>query len=278
MSASVPKDDARFPFGKNWASFLRVLDDQRIDEAQRSLVGALGTKGIRGKSFLDIGSGSGLFSLAAQRLGAARVHSFDYDPESVACTAELRRRFAADAPNWSVERGDALDDAYLDGLGEWEIVYSWGVLHHTGDLWRALDKVSRLVSADGVLFIAIYNDQGTKSRLWRMVKLAFNRNALLRIFIKTVFVSYWVSRGLLADLLRLRNPLARYRAYKKTRGMSLVHDWIDWLGGYPFEVARPEAIFRFFRDRGFALREMVTRDGLACNEFVFARQKAGSAL
>ncbi len=84
----------RFGFGANWARFLRHLDEPRIVAAERSLQQMLGLPSLAGLRFLDAGSGSGLFSLAARRLGA-EVHSFDYDPQSVACTRELRRRHAA---------------------------------------------------------------------------------------------------------------------------------------------------------------------------------------
>src|SRR5919112_3443292 len=116
----------RFEFGENWSRFLAVLDDARIRKAEKSLQQMLGVESLEGKSFLDIGSGSGLFSLAARRLGA-RVHSFDYDPQSVACTRELRRRFFADDEDWKVEEGSALDEAYVRSLGQFDTVYSWGV-------------------------------------------------------------------------------------------------------------------------------------------------------
>jgi len=268
----VTSEAVRFAFGANWSSFLRHLDDERIAEAERALLNALGKDGIAGKRFLDVGSGSGLFSLAAHRIGAARVHSFDYDQQSVACTDELRTRFANNPANWIVEKGSALDDAYLASLGAWDVVYSWGVLHHTGDMWSALDKVARLVAPGGTLFIAIYNDQGRTSRLWHAVKLAFNRGAAGRLLVVSAFIPYWGMRAFLLDVFRFRDPRHRYRDYKKTRGMSLLHDWIDWLGGYPFEVARPEEVFRFFRDRGFVLREITTcGGGLGCNEYVFVR-------
>src|SRR3954453_10925637 len=135
----------RFEFGENWARFLAVVDESRIVEAERSLREMLGVERLDGRSFLDIGSGSGLFSLAAVRLGAERVHSFDFDPSSVGCTLELRRRYGADA-DWAVEQGSALDTAYLARLGTFDVVYSWGVLHHTGDMWRALGNVARLVA------------------------------------------------------------------------------------------------------------------------------------
>ncbi len=60
---------------------------------------------LAGNSFLDVGSGSGLFSLAAMRLGADRVHSFDYDPQSVGCTKELKRRFPPPRNTYMDDRG-----------------------------------------------------------------------------------------------------------------------------------------------------------------------------
>src|ERR1044072_5239228 len=96
---------------------------------------------LLGKKFLDVGSGSGLFSLAARRLGA-QVHSFDYDPQSVACTGELRRRYFPDDLHWVVQQGSVLDQGYLASLGSFDVVYAWGVLHHTGAMWRALDNIT----------------------------------------------------------------------------------------------------------------------------------------
>src|SRR6266496_6740116 len=116
----------RFAFGKNWKSFLTNLDETRIAEAERSLREMLQLDDLLGKSFLDVGSGSGIFSLAARRLGA-RVHSFDYDPESVACTAELKRRYFSNDSNWTIEEGSVLDEEYMLSLGQFDVVYSWGV-------------------------------------------------------------------------------------------------------------------------------------------------------
>ncbi len=261
----------RFQFGANWAHFLRVLTDERIQQAETGLSGMLGTRDLSGKAFLDIGSGSGLSSLAARRLGA-RVRSFDYDPQSVACTAELRRRYFPEDPDWTVERGSALDAEYLQRLGTFDIVYSWGVLHHTGAMWRALDLVAPLVKPGGTLFIAIYNDQGAWSGRWKKIKRLYCSGPVGKTLVTGVAIPYWVLRSAAADLVWMRNPLASYRAYGRQRGMSVIHDWHDWLGGYPFEYAKPEAILSYCLDRGFRLDRLVTAGGsVGCNEFVFTR-------
>jgi 2-polyprenyl-3-methyl-5-hydroxy-6-metoxy-1,4-benzoquinol methylase len=264
--------ERRFRFGENWRRFLSVLNQERIAEAEKSLGEMLETEELRGKSFLDIGSGSGLFSLAACRLGA-RVHSFDYDPESVACAEELKRRYRAGDADWTIERGSVLDTDYVRRLGQFDIVYSWGVLHHTGAMWRALENAALPVAPRGKLFIAIYNDQGRKSQAWLKVKRAYVSGAAGKLLVPMLFIPYFIAGGLAKDLLRGRSPLARYTEYKRSRGMSIVHDWIDWLGGYPFEVARPEEILSFYCERGFTLEKMITcGGGLGNNQFVFTRR------
>ena len=163
-------DEPRFAFGANWLRFISHLDEARVRSAESSLQGALRTSSLDRRTFLDVGSGSGLFSLAASRLGAARVHSFDFDPESVECTRLLKARFAPQADTWTIEQGDVTDGHYCAALGAFDDVYCFGVLHHTGSMWRALDNVLGCVAPAGRVFVSIYNDQGHTSARWRQVK------------------------------------------------------------------------------------------------------------
>jgi 2-polyprenyl-6-hydroxyphenyl methylase/3-demethylubiquinone-9 3-methyltransferase len=264
----------RFEFGKNWARFLELLNEQRITEAEASLKQMLECDDLAGRSFLDIGSGSGLFSLAARRLGA-RVHSFDYDPHSVACTAELRRRYFPEDAGWVVESGSALDAEYLRGLGQFDIVYSWGVLHHTGQMWQALDNARLPVAPGGRLFIAIYNDTGSQSARWKWIKKTYN--GLPRL-LRPPFALLAVAPDELKNLLRSVATLKvgayvrSWTDYDQNRGMNKWRDIIDWVGGYPYEAAKPDAIFDFYRKRGFTLARLLCGGGLGCNEFVFVRE------
>ena len=209
--------------------------------------------------------------------------SFDVDDDSVACTTELRSRFATSTSDWRIEQGSLLDADYLRSLGPFDVVYCWGVAHHTGAMWTALENLSRIVAPHGLLVIAIYNDQEYLSKAWTMVKSVYQR---LPRFLRPPYVAAIGLYGflqrfattLMACCLRLvtfRNPLVpiiNWLRQPQQRGMHVWYDLVDWVGGWPYEVAKPEALFRFFRDRGFELREMTTCSGHGCNEFVFCRK------
>jgi len=263
----------RFEFGKNWVRFLESVDGVRIREAEHSLKELLEIKTLQDKTFLDIGSGSGLFSLAARRLGA-RVHSFDYDPQSVACTAELKRRYFLNDSNWTITEGSVLDEEYMLSLGKFDVVYSWGVLHHTGAMRQAMENACVAVASGGQLYIAIYNDQGWRSIYWTKIKRLYNRLPKVGKFIMVgmYFVTIWGMK-IVRDSL-LGKPLYSWRKYVKNRGMSPWRDEVDWIGGYPFEVAKPEEIFHFCRERGFTMVNLRTCGGKhGNNEFVFEQRQ-----
>jgi len=271
------REHQRFEFGANWARFLELLDNERIAKAETSLRRMLGVDSLQAQRFLDAGSGSGLFSLAARRLGAS-VHSFDYDPQSVACTAELRRRYAGGDSSWVVEQASVLDQAYMAALPQFDVVYSWGVLHHTGAMWVGIDQCVQRVAPGGRLFIAIYNDQGWKSHFWWFVKWLYNRlpAGLDKAYAYTL--GYLANAANILKYTLRGKPMTAIRPLLKRserRGMSVHRDMIDWMGGFPFEFASYDTLADYLRGRGFRLLHGQRNGSLGCHEMVFVH--TGSA-
>jgi len=274
-AAEIARGD-RFEFGQNWSQFLPIIDEERIQQAETSLREMLEVDSLSGKTFLDIGSGSGLFSLAARRLGA-RVHSFDFDPKSVYCTTELRKNYFRDDESWKVQEASVLDGEFMKSLGQYDVVYSWGVLHHTGNLWTAMEHAQQRVAPEGKLFIALYNDTGSQSARWHWIKKTYN--GLPGILRSPFAAVVWLPNELklIAKSVLTLNPkhyTDSWTQYQKNRGMTKWRDIIDWVGGYPYEVSTPDEVFDFARERGFLLTKLKCgRVGLGCNEFVFVKSK-----
>lgn len=264
------REELRFGFGDNWRVFVDRIDADRILEAETSLRSLLDRDRLDGLSFLDIGSGSGLFSLAARRLGA-RVHSFDYDPASVASTGMLRERHSPDDAGWTVERGSVLDQAYLDRLGSFDIVYSWGVLHHTGAMHRAIELAATRVARGGQFAFALY----------RATRLCWAWKIEKRWYIRASPAAQSAARAAYIRLMHLgflvkgRDFKAHVDGYRSNRGMDFGHDVHDWMGGYPYELIRPAQVEAAMRRLGFVHERSVIRPyglglfGSGCDEYCY---------
>ncbi len=266
----------RFAFGRNWRRFLAAVDERRIESSQTALLSALGAPHLQGRSFLDAGCGSGLSSLAAIRSGA-RVTAFDYDPEAVAASRELLSRWAPAGAEWQVLHGSVLDQDFVLSLGPHDIVHSWGVLHHTGSMWEACAIVADAVPRSGTLFVALYNDAGAKSIAWARRKRRYVR---LPAGARTAYAWGLILAAesmFLLRALRDRSVRAWWRRWtsdRPVRGMSRYRDWIDWIGGYPYEYTSSSEVIAFFRTRGLTGRVVTDNGGTGCNEFVLIRSDA----
>lgn len=251
-----------FSFGQNWRKYLAALNEDRIDSACQSLVTFTDLPTLKGKSFMDVGCGSGLFSLAAHRLEADSIMSLDIDPFSIECARQLRLR--ENSPeNWLIVQSSAL--ALPLPASSFDLVYSWGVLHHTGAMWPAIEKVSQLVAPGGLFYLAIYRE-GRFSRQWLAIKRLYNRQPRA---IKWLMQLGYAAFAIVAMLCARRNPIAEIRGYGRTkRGMSWWRDIEDWLGGLPYEYTRPEKLIQFLQERGFKCLRSPDPDSM---EYLFAR-------
>jgi SAM-dependent methyltransferase len=263
-----------FSFGRNWLKFVDRLDERRIALAESSLRRSFGGQTLAGETFLDLGSGSGLFSLCALRLGAAAVVSVDVDSSSIACAEELRRRTAdGDSARWSVRRGSVLDDAFRSTLEPASRVYSWGVLHHTGDMWRAVEHALALVAPGGLFALALYTPP-RRPQVHRALKRTYNRlPAPARPALAAAYAG-----GVLAYKAGVQrvDPVRHVREYgENARGMSFWRDVEDWLGGLPWEYATSDEVGAFVAARGFAVVDVQEQGSGGNNEYLL--RNVGSA-
>ena len=264
----MTEEQTTFPFGKNWGEFVKkCLTDERISISKEHILNFLDMPDLRDKYFLDVGCGSGLSSLAALEAGAAKIVSFDVDPDSVRTTEKVREMKGSPA-HWTVTRGSILDEHFISLLEPADIVYSWGVLHHTGRMWKAIENTLRLSKEKGLLYIALYTTT-PRSGYWLKVKQRYN--SVSRARKRLMVLNYFLRHTCIPHLLRGKNPVRFIRGYESTRGMSYLTDVRDWLGGYPYEDAKIEEVLRFFRTRLHC--ELVNiATGQANTEYLFKKK------
>lgn len=262
--------ETHFEFGRNWDSFSQNLSDERIAEAVDGLRRLLPDE-IPGASFIDIGSGSGLSALAALRLGCASLTAIDYDAMSVKTTRETLTRYAP-AAAWTCERRSVFDLA-PETDGRFGVVYSWGVLHHTGDMWKAIESAAGFVNSGGQFAIAIYSTTACDS-IWKTEKKLYARAPRpIQWGIRQVYMTALLARQTLTG----DNPVSYVRNYAKMRGMNFSHDAHDWLGGYPYETATAAELhdrickMGFTAQLSFPLPVSLGLFGSGCHEFVFQK-------
>ena len=269
--------DTHFEFGQNWSEYSNLIDQERINNAEKSLGTLIDSKFIKGKSFLDIGCGSGLSALAALNMGASTVMCTDIDPKSVHTTKRTLERFSKN-PSFE-SKVLSVFDLSPDTLGVFDVVYSWGVLHHTGSMYEAIEAASKIIANEGVFVIALYR-KTPFCKMWKIIKRLYNSSPR---FIQKVALYFYATLIIITKTLCGTNVISHIKNYKENRGMSFLHDIHDWLGGYPYESISPTECHGFLEKIGFKLisqniyvpqtifKTFIQIMGSGCDEYVFKK-------
>ncbi len=266
MTTNDPAE--RFAFGRNWQHFVATsFSEERVAIAQKHLLDFLGVESLAQRRMIDIGCGSGIHSLAAMRAGVSELVSFDYDADSVATTEGMRALLDA-PPNWTVSRGSILDREYMNSLGQFDLVYSWGVLHHTGDLWAAFQNAAALVAPGGSFYVALYATETAhpSPEFWLSIKKRYNVGGALT---RRAIEGWYVARNIAGLVKRGKNPVTYILGYKRSRGMSYLTDVRDWVGGWPMEYSSVAQVAGAAKAAGLKL--VKTSIGEANTEYLFTR-------
>ena len=266
----------RYEFGKNWQSFNKSsFSEERLNIAVESILSFVHLDTLNGKTFLDIGSGSGLQSLAAYKAGAKKIFSFDYDINSVEATRSLWR-LAGEPKNWTICQGSVLDDKFIQSLGEFDIVYSWGVLHHTGKIWDALNNSRIPLKKDGVLYVSLYSKEAYQNpppEYWLKVKQNYNKAGYYNK--KLIEVKYIYNSLMKSKIRNIYQLIKMAFQYKINRGMSLWTDVKDWLGGWPMEfTSAQEVLLKTQGELNLCLINL--KMGSGCTEYLFKNKNVES--
>jgi SAM-dependent methyltransferase len=266
----MSNDKLRFGFGKNWEKYIKThFSEERVQISQQHILGFLGGDDLNGKYFLDVGCGSGLHSLAVLKSGASKIVSFDYDPKSVTTTRMLKK-YAKYPDYWEIKQGSILDIEFVNTLEPADVVYAWGVLHHTGDMWKAIENTARLIKKDGLFYLALYTSgvMPPSDEFWLDVKKRYNRGGWVT---KRKMELWYVWHFILGRNLRnIPDLIKRDINYKKERGMALYTDIVDWLGGWPMEFADIDQVKHFCTEK-LGLSLINIKAGEANTEYLFKK-------
>ena len=197
-------------------------------------------EGVKGKKVLDAGSGSGMVSIAFAVMGAS-VTGVDITSK---CIENGRKRAKA----FGVEcRFVQSDLTMLDLHEDFDIIYSWGVLHHTADAKASFFRLVEHLRPGGEIIIAVYLRTAFSS-FWNFSRVFYQSSPG---FAKTAFRRS--ASVLLNGYDAVRKALMKKERYmlRGTSNEELVNDWF----GVPHRTFHTYTeVYEWFREKGLDYR------------------------
>jgi ubiquinone/menaquinone biosynthesis C-methylase UbiE len=164
-SSSLLSDDMRQEEGTTQRVYGKLWDkyetDEYIKEAYRIIESRFKNNEfdlsvLKGKTILDMGCGSGRYTIALTKTGAEKVYGIDLGKESIRKAALIAEK--SGIRNIEFDVGSVLDLPYEDNL--FDFIYSNGVLHHTENLEQGINELYRTLKPGGESFLYLYADGG----------------------------------------------------------------------------------------------------------------------
>jgi ubiquinone/menaquinone biosynthesis C-methylase UbiE len=216
---------------------------------------------VKGKSVLDAGCGTGIFSIIFATNGAGRVTGIDISEGSLQTARGLKKKFNLE--NADFQKQDMLALPFSDE--SFDIVWAWGTVHHTTDPFRAITELLRILKPSGSILLAVYK----RTRLTFLHEII--RKTLLRAPRKT-----W--KGLARVMAFFLSPVIFLfkKREKSRRGEKLEELIIDWYFVPIRHYYKPEEIRGFLEERGLVIEKYLPASGRfdSTSNFIFKARKS----
>ncbi len=215
---------------------------------------------VKGKTVLDAGCGTGVFSIIFARNGAAKVTGIDISPGSLGTARGLKEKFGL--ANAEFQQQDMLHLSFRDA--SFDIVWAWGTVHHTTDPLGAITELIRVLKPGGSLFLAIY----------KQTSVTWIHEIIRKTMIRTPRWSWNVLAKAGAFMLTPVVFLFK-RRQKSRKGEKLSELILDWYFVPIRHYYTPEEIRVFLERKKFRIEKYLAHSGRfnSSSNFIYKARK-----